>query len=90
VRSLDTDDPAQPRDRVSDARGRVPAAVRPVALLGAGRQTVLEHLDLARDDGERIVDLVGGAWARRFTERTSTATAEAGDGQKGRESRPSI
>src|SRR5580704_4652184 len=56
---LDADDVAQARDRVADAPSRGTAGARPVALLAAGGQSVLQHLAVAHDDRERVVDLVG-------------------------------
>src|SRR5215468_7274453 len=56
LRALDAYDAAQPPDRIANAHRRVAGGAGPAALLAARGQPVLEHLRVAHDDGERVVD----------------------------------
>src|SRR5213596_3645903 len=64
VGPLDARDPRHPGDDVADALRRGARPLKPAALLVVGGEVTREQLKRADDDGEGVVDLVGGEIGR--------------------------
>src|SRR2546428_13904040 len=60
VGPLDARDPRHAGNDVADALGRGARPLEPAALLMVGGEVTREQLERADDDGEGVVDLVGG------------------------------
>src|SRR2546428_5555220 len=60
VGPLDARDPRHPGDDVADALRRGARPLKPAALVVVGGEVTREQLERADDDGEGVVDLVGG------------------------------